>query len=318
MLRSFSYFCLLSGTHTQPHTDATFSDSLVLDLSAVDSETWIETAFSYMSTDEIQSMQPLLATLSELNRDFHDISSWRDLLLDPSSQPIWDSIYLSAETKCKSLNLSSTDCYDDCLHYNSVSNWIPLIASNHSEDEQLLYQMATLYSVSSSSLRWFDVGNPDQCLFFGGTYCATPAVGKTRDYVVMQHGCCVPGTCSGEDAERVLRGNTRCFEQYQTIYSAVDTICEPMEREMDRFTPWITIIIFLFFLCCIVIASILRQIRVDGNWFISTFNIRGLLRTFGRTRPKDKSSLNFLDGIRVWSMTWVKCSVCALLCFVNG
>ena len=47
---------------------------------------------------------------------------------------------------------------------------------------------------------------------------------------------------------------------------------------------------------------------VDSNVFINLFNVQSIWSAFGRTRPTEKSSLNFLDGIRVWSMSWVRSS----------
>ena len=45
---------------------------------------------------------------------------------------------------------------------------------------------------------------------------------------------------------------------------------------------------------------------VDSNLFIKVFDVQSIWSAFGRTRPEHKSSFNFLDGIRVWSMSWVR------------
>ena len=42
-----------------------------------------------------------------------------------------------------------------------------------------------------------------------------------------------------------------------------------------------------------------------GNLFIASFNIQDISKSFKSVRPKGKRQYNFLDGIRVWSMSWV-------------
>ena len=99
------------------------------------------------------------------------------------------------------------------------------------------------------------------------------------------------------------------------MHSSIGQVCEPMERDMDKTNGWATIVIFFCFLGCIVAASVLKRFclecakvdaqLVDSNAFIKVFNVQSIWSAFGRLRPKDKSSMNFLDGVRVWSMTWV-------------
>ena len=45
--------------------------------------------------------------------------------------------------------------------------------------------------------------------------------------------------------------------------------------------------------------------EVTMNLFVSSFNIQDIWKSFRSVRPKGKTQYNFLDGIRVWSMSWV-------------
>merc|ERR1719273_1351029 len=88
-----------------------------------------------------------------------------------------------------------------------------------------------------------------------------------------------------------------------------------MERDMEATHGWTTIVIFLLFLGCIVIASVWKRYlvqfgkvdpkEVDSNPFIKLFNIQSIWSAFGKLRKREHSSMNFLDGLRVLSMTWV-------------
>ena len=40
------------------------------------------------------------------------------------------------------------------------------------------------YAVSGSPIGWMDVGNPDQCDYFGGQYCYTPLTDGDEDFPV--------------------------------------------------------------------------------------------------------------------------------------
>lgn len=223
----------------------------------------------------------------------------------------------SASANCSTLNLESPACYHDCQYYNNVSTLLVLANSTTPEDRKLLKFMMDLYSVSAGHISYFDVGNVAQCEFVGGNYCFLP--GFSGNMMLTQHACCIPGSCTGTDAYKVLSANNWCYKTYHDLmalaHNKVIPICEPMEREMDRAAPWITISCFLIFVLCILMASVLRRyyleytevdtMVVDRNPFVSAFNIEGLWRTFVERRPKEHSSLNFLDGIRVWSMNWV-------------
>ena len=69
-------------------------------------------------------------------------------------------------------------------------------------------------------------------------------------------------------------------------------------------------------------ASVIRQYRieyededpkdVDRNIFLSSFSMENIWTVFRRTRPPDKSSFNFLDGMRTFSMIWVCRTECIL------
>ena len=116
------------------------------------------------------------------------------------------------------------------------------------------------YAVSGTPISWYDVGNAAMCRYFEGTYCYTPAHSRGA---TIQHGCCVPGSCTGSDAVKVVQSNDYCFKKY-AMYASVlhggsmDAVCEPMERELGKTGAWSTIVMFLLFLACIVIASVLK------------------------------------------------------------
>merc|ERR550539_1914365 len=78
---------------------------------------------------------------------------------------------------------------------------------------------------------------------------------------------------------------------------------------------WTTIMIFFLFLGCIMIASVWKRYsvqfgkvdakEVDSNPFVKLFNIQSIWSVFGQKRKKEHSATNFIDGFKVFSMTWV-------------
>ena len=135
-----------------------------------------------------------------------------------------------------------------------------LAVSTNLMDRLRSIQSMKWYAVSGTPISWYDVGNAAMCRYFEGTYCYTPAHSRGA---TIQHGCCVPGSCTGSDAVKVVQSNDYCFKKY-AMYASVlhggsmDAVCEPMERELGKTGAWSTIVMFLLFLACIVIASVLK------------------------------------------------------------
>ena len=129
----------------------------------------------------------------------------------------------AAYTDCDDLDLESDECLTDCMHYNHP---ITLFANTSSPSflPQLL-EVLMWYSVSGSPIGWYDVGNPDQCDYFDGTYCFTPMVNPydidQGDYptVSIPHGCCAPGSCVGDDAVKVVLNNGWCVGAWNKTYN---------------------------------------------------------------------------------------------------
>ena len=162
----------------------------------------------------------------------------------------------------------------------------------------------------------------------------------------MPHGCCAPGSCTGEDAEKVVQLNPYCFEAFNATAlpmaalmggTQVVTVCEVPERDTTSFGFVLTVLIFVLFVTAVIIASSLYVYRIrykavgidnelaenlngngqnqnqmdldkivrDNSGFLRIFSIQCIWDTFTGKRPKGKQDLNFLDGIRVFSMSWV-------------
>eukprot|EP00484_Ammonia_sp_Unknown_P015285 CAMPEP_0197056430 /NCGR_PEP_ID=MMETSP1384-20130603/84570_1 /TAXON_ID=29189 /ORGANISM="Ammonia sp." /LENGTH=789 /DNA_ID=CAMNT_0042490423 /DNA_START=233 /DNA_END=2602 /DNA_ORIENTATION=- len=246
-----------------------------------------------------------------------------------NQQRIRDELHQN-EQICGNLELQSEQCYNDCIHYVSP---LALLVNDEffsDDDGHHLAKVMSWYQMGGGALAWHDVGNPDMCQFKSGTYCSTPMFDE-RWQKLQEHGCCVPGSCQGEDAVKVLHENAYCYQSYATNYRRifrdmkfrgkfhVTDICEPLQRDLSSPGFWIVILIILTFAACITAASIrtqyllelnaVKQERADNvygaHWFLFCFSIQHLWKTFTARRPADKSQLNFLDGIRVFSMLWV-------------
>merc|ERR1719204_2683603 len=105
----------------------------------------------------------------------------------------------TAYSECTALELSSADCFNDCISYNHP---VTLFSDTSSDDfYPKLMQVLEWYSMSGSPTGWMDVGNPDVCDYVGGEYCFTPLASEGEyPSVMMPHGCCAPGSCRGDDA----------------------------------------------------------------------------------------------------------------------
>ena len=280
----------------------------------------VESILSFMSPDDLDALHPMTSTM--MPSEMYNLSKWQELGNDSAYAATWGAVYSDAELSCMELNLSSSLCYDDCIAYNSPPQMLRLGTSLNGQDQDRSIQILKWYTVSGGPISWNNPGNVDMCQFFEGTYCYTPSTlsfDEAGVSAVFHHGCCVPATCTGWDAMQVAMSNDWCYKKYQMFAGAFSEpewpICEPIERDLQETGAWSTIIVFLILLSCIVTASVLRRCwlehskadtkMVDSHSFIKLFNVQSIWSAFGRTRPTDKSTFNFLDGIRVWSMTWV-------------
>eukprot|EP01084_Bolivina_argentea_P262731 444424_1 len=257
------------------------------------------------------------------------------------------AMYTAAYQDCSSLDLSSEQCFQDCIYYNHP---ITLFQMNTSSPifKYKLMQVLELYSVSGSPLGWYDIGNPDQCNYFNGQYCFTPLVPKDTEYpsITIPHGCCIPYSCQGKDAIKVVKNNNWCFKGFNMSYTQmfgamgsneVIAVCEVPERDTTSFGFIAVTFIFFMFLFLVLIASIKYQYTVQNmpklgeklpdvndelnvnlngeknsvaviahnNMFLNVFSVQSIWNKYTIYRAEDKSQLNFLDGIRVYSMSWV-------------
>ena len=293
---------------------------------------------SYLTEDDLALLDDSTGSECMNLANMYDVETWRDLYENNASfQKMLKTQQAIVREECNEMNLAE-QCFEDCLLYNNVLSWIGLAIEGNSTE---VMQMIQLYSVSAGPFAYNDAGNPDMCAFHHGTYCFTPALSEA--YPIQQHACvvqiclfshndtytikgCLPGSCVGEDANRVLHSNTWCYELYDAIYGNMSipdvgtvevlNICEPMPRELDKAGPIIVISIFFLFVFLVIIASVIKQYCLEerqrdpkdinnSSVFISSFNIQDAWKAFGATRPEGKQQYNFLDGIRVWSMSWV-------------
>ncbi len=100
---------------------------------------------------------------------------------------IAEKLLNDSKTECGSLNLSSHKCYQDCIYYLH-----PLTLITNMSDTARIDQMLYWYSCGGSPVGYYEIGNPDMCQYFNGTYCYTP-LNAPNSTLLMTHGCCVPG-----------------------------------------------------------------------------------------------------------------------------
>jgi len=309
----FTLFCsiLLTALSAQDAHDVHLMDATP---GTQSSRQLLHQLLSYLSDEDIVKLENASESISSIG-DLYNPDSY---INNSDWQQVFDEFASNTSDACAQLNLESEACYNDCVYYNSILSWIPLVTApaNDTAAKAELTRMLALYAMSGKFLSYQDVGNPDMCEFSGGNYCYLPGT----QFGFNSHACCIPDTCQGEDAHKVLSNNEWCYKSYVSTYDNpplhVEQVCEPLPRELDKPGPIIVIFIFFLFLFLVIVASIIRRYcleyneRMDievikDNGFISSFNIESMWTAFGRTRSPDKSSLNFLDGIRVWSMTWV-------------
>eukprot|EP01083_Nonionella_stella_P062980 163718_1 len=200
------------------------------------------------------------------------------------------------------------------------------------------------YAMGGGPISYYDAGNPDMCHYSNGTYCYTPIVGNAQasmmgQSVLIQHGCCVPGSCVGDDAIKVVQKNMYCYQGFNLTYNKymykgmghIENTCAPLPRNWKSFGPICVMVIFGVFLFLVIVASAIQQRITQSEWrkrrfgnfhshssshfsshpknmlqtYLYCFSIQRIWNAFVRRRPTDKSQFNFLDGIRVGSMSWV-------------
>eukprot|EP01084_Bolivina_argentea_P180797 312345_1 len=263
--------------------------------------------------------------------------------LDDFTQQNIDEIYdtyLQNVDICTALELESDACFEDCISYVS-----PLTLLTNTTTPEQITKILNWYQMGGGPIGWYETGDPDMCSYTEGTYCFTPIQAQQGGFFIslQEHGCCVPGTCVGEDAVKVLQQNLWCYQGYNLTYAQymfqgffpITNRCEPIPRDFTSAGFSVVVIIFLIFVLLVVIASIKTQYLTeqrqselsdnrlhnndenqqnsvnmnkniyDNNWFLYCFSIQNTWEIFNRTRPENKSEFNFLDGIRFVSMAWV-------------
>eukprot|EP01083_Nonionella_stella_P147985 467760_1 len=284
----------------------------------------LQQIFSYLTDAELALLHNSTASECINIGNMYDIDQWSDQYdNNPSFRDLLQRKRDEVQLDCQQMNLTH-DCYHDCLYYNNVFEWIEVLFDHNATQSAEVKRMMTFYSMSAGPMSYYNSGNPAMCEFDRGTYCYTPAM--TTQYPITEHACCLPGTCTGQDAINVLNSNEWCYKTYHSIYNNLSipglgtvevlNICEPMPRELDKPGPMIVIFIFWFFVALVLIASIIKQYLVEirhynasevnnSSLFLSCFNIQDIWASLKAVRGKGKTQYNFLDGIRVWSMSWV-------------
>eukprot|EP01084_Bolivina_argentea_P262735 444439_1 len=245
--------------------------------------------------------------------------------LNEFTQDNYDEIYNTYTQNvelCESLNLTSPECETDCVYYLSPMS---LFLDNTTNDDEIM-KVINWYQMGGGPIGWYATGNPSMCKYMDGTYCYTPLKSPSGVGVLaldlQQHGCCVPGTCSAQDAVKVLKQNEWCYQGYNELYNeyiyggllTISHVCEQVPRNLSSSGFLIVVSIFSIFVILVLIASIKTQWltetyhnhnEVHTNPFLACFSIQYLWKSFINIRPENKSDFNFLDGIRVISMAWV-------------
>ena len=155
------------------------------------------------------------------------------------------------------------------------------------------------------------------CKYYGNTYCYTP-INLIDGTTMIQHGCCIPGSCKGQDAIKVLENNIFCFQSFKTAWFnqslypdlldqiEIATVCQEIPRTYNVFFFIVIIIFFIFFILAMV-ASFMYPHSNDEEYTYNTFvNIFSLQTNINYLTSKRKNkNLLFIDGIRVWSIIWL-------------
>ena len=219
-----------------------------------------------------------------------------------------------SEEICDELDLSSLECYQECIYYTSPLLIIPQLLQGSNDTNAL--RIFNYYRMSGGPIAYDSVGNPDMCIYNYGTYCYLPA-SIDGVFTLAERGCCVPGTCKGEDAEKIVQADGWCYGSFALLWGnieipgvnvGIETRCEIPPRKYS-FGFWMVVLTFMIFLLLVLSVTLYKQYQFEYigerefGTFISIFNLQDAYQNFSRLRSN--SSMNFLDGIRVWSMFWV-------------
>ena len=214
-----------------------------------------------------------------------------------------------AESICDRLEINSMECYNACLYYKNPLNMLDILGPNVVNiSQEQISQILYLIRMSGGPFNFYNnVDNPDMCLYNHGTYCYIPA--KRKGNTLAETGCCVPGECKGDDAIKILNIYP-CFRSFYYMYGGIDLepTCEIPEREYNA-GFWVVTVIFIVFAVCVISATVYKQYLIEykqeteSNGIVSIFNIQDTYKHFIGLRSN--TSMNFLDGLRVWSMFWV-------------
>ena len=265
----------------------------------------------YTSSQKREIIQQILE-ISQVNTTLAGDILCNETINDDSIHKIMslynDDIKLQRQGICDTLDLDSKECYQECIYYKSPLSMIPGLLSNNSNNIPVL-RILNYYLMSGSPLNfYYSAGNPDLCEYNYGTYCYVPAK-LYGFYTIAQRGCCVPGTCKGKDAIKVLNTDILCYQSFKLIYKdAAQPVCEIPERKYS-FGFWMVVLVFIAFFIIVISTTMYKQQQIEGNQemesgsFVKTFNIQDTYEHFIKLRSD--TSMNFLDGIRVWSMFWV-------------
>eukprot|EP01084_Bolivina_argentea_P040555 74935_1 len=230
------------------------------------------------------------------------------------------SISLSIENYCSSLDISNYQCQIECLYYNNINLYYNFISSDYNLTELVnLFEAETNITVNETllklTLRWFTLSsfpyqyygssNPEICQYSLGTYCNIGTRNNQRN--TIRHGCCLPNSCTGDDAVKVLESNMPCYQTHVDITPGrKHVICSIIPRVWDS-TTIIFIILSVLFVMVFVISTYIKQVNSNKsiNIIFDAFCLQTNWRSFTKTRSAAQNEWGFCDGIRVISAFWV-------------
>ena len=241
---------MVAPTALNPHSGFRIITTLILLFNTMH----IHTANGDLSAAAESTLKEMYLENRALIEPISDRLSAESLSNPSNPQTFLDALYNESAAKCDTLNLSSAECLSDCIYYNSIPNILSLQNSNDPDDQKQFEYFLTLYAMGANPVGYRDVGSPDMCTFYGGNYCNLPTVeiqsgeGEETDAAILNHACCLPGSCTGEDAHNLLVNNQFCYQNYMEAWPVllkkvgghpakdfvIEEICEPMERELDK------------------------------------------------------------------------------------
>ena len=180
-----------------------------------------------------------------------------------------------SEEVCDELNLSSLECYQECVYYTSPLLIIPQLLEGSNDTNAL--RIFNYYRMSGGPISYDSVGNPDMCLYNYGTYCYIPA-SFSGVLTLAERGCCVPGTCKGEDAVKIVQADNWCYGSFALLWSNIDPSigveerCEIPPRKYS-FGFWMVVLTFIIFLLLVLGTTLYKQYKFEyiGEQQFDTF-----------------------------------------------